>query len=502
MAYSEYRVPGVDVLIEQLARPVAAARTAFLPVFVGMGATSRNRVEQLTRLKANFANYPTVVFEYPAIGNTQLFDDTDFSLSEFKLHKEIVVGTPLTNLVVGTDIEILSPVEFRESSLTYRTTIKVLNQTKITRSDLYFNFKVTLENTDEDFVPRLLTTDERFEVEQILGPKILKESGLELRNDLAFAAEIAFRLGTEQFYYIEVPRDFGEAPTKADFQGIIEEIFFVRDIYRIVPLTYDIDVIKLVSSFTTSVSNPNDKRQLVTFFSTDPALVTDTKDIGSWIDSVGTFSESINNRRAYNVAGITEIELAVDGLRFDLPLYFLAAAVAAFDSSFGMSKPISTEVIDLFSRVKGPRFRPKIWGNLARYGVFVCYKTDIPTSEGVAIHHQLSTAQSEAAEDQELSVVKNVDGATVRLRDWFAPYAGRENIDEDLLVKLEATTTQAIEDITKNEKFMSFLEVTSPWSLRQVPTTNGIVENRRNLVTRFSGLPMYPANNLDIILSI
>lgn len=502
MAYSEYRNPGVDVLLEQLTRPSASDRTTFLPVIVGMGSTSRNRIDHLTRVKANFASYPTVVFEYPSVGNTQLFRDTEFTIDQFMLHKELTAGTPLAPLVIGTDIEIVSAVEYRESSSTYRTTIKVLDTEKITKSDIYFDFTLTLENTDEDFVPRLLTTDQRFEVEQIIGPKILKENGLELRNDLAFAAELAFRLGVQQFYYIEVPRNFGAAPTKADFQSVVEEIFFVRDIYRVVPLTYDVEIIKLFSSFTSSVSNPNDKRQLITFFATDPALVTDVKDIGSWIDTVGSFSESINNRRAYNVAGVTSLEFTFDNQRFDVPIYFLAAAVALFDATVGMSKPISTEVIDVFSRVKGPRFRPKIWGNLARYGVFICYKIDNPFSDGVVIHHQLSTAQSEAAEDQELSVVKNVDGATVRLRDWFAPYAGRENIDGDLLTKLDATTAQAIEDIVKTEKFMSVLAVSAPWAMRTIPTVDGVIENRRNLVTRFSGEPAYPANNLDIVLSI
>lgn len=502
MAYSEYRVPGVDVLLQQLARPTASSRTAFLPVVVGHGATSRNRVDHLTRIKANFANYPTVVFEYPAVGNTQLFEDTDFEVRDFKLHKELTAGTPLTPLVEGTDIEIVKVVDFRESSGTYRTTIKVLDTAKITKSDLYFDFTIQLENSDEDYVPRLITTDQRFEIEQIVGPKTFIENGLEMRNDLAFAAEIAFRLGVTQFYYLEVPRDFGAAPTKADYQLVVEEIFFSRDIYRIVPLTYDLDIIKLFSSFTTSVSNPNDKRQLITFFSTDPARVTDPKDIGNWIDIVGSFSESINNKRAYNVAGVTGLEFDFAGSRYDVPLYFLAAAVAFYDSVTGMSKPISTQVLEVFARVKGPRFRPKIWGNLARYGVMICYKTDTPFSEGLVIHHQLSTAQSELAEEQELSVVKNLDGATVRLRDWFAPYAGRENITPDLLTILEATSAQAVDDIVNVEKFMTRLEMVQAWQLATIPSANGVIENRRSLVTRYNGAPAYPANNLDIILAI
>lgn len=503
MPYNEYRDPGVTVTLERLATPQASGRTQFLPVFIGTGSTSRNRVESLTRIKGNYSGYPVVSFDYDIVGNVDMFKETDFSLTDFRLHKEIEAGEPVTPLVLGTDYEIVEVVALRESSSTYRSTIRILDEDKVTPADLYYDFKLNLENTNEDFVPRLLTRDQQYQTDLFLGPKMLEENGVKFRNDIAIAAEIAFRLNVQEFYYLEVPRDFGTQPTKSDFQKVIEELYFVEDIYRAVPLTYDLDIIRLVASFATSVANPNDKRQMIAFTATDPALVTDKNDILSWIEAAGLQSESFNNARTFNVAGVNEIELTLDGVRHNLPLYFLAAAVAAFDTVSGMNKPISTEVLDVFTSVKSPRFRPKVWGRLARYGVFVCYKDMTPGSNGIVIHHQLSTAQSDSEKDQELSVIKNVDAATVRMRDWFKPYAGRVNIDDELLVKMNATMAQAIEDITKKEKFMTTLTVVTPWQKRTVQnTTNGVTESKTSLVTRLTGEPASPANNLDIILAI
>lgn len=503
MPYNDYRDPGVTVTLERLASPQSSGRTLFLPVFIGTGSTSRNRIEAFTRIKGNVSAFPVVTFDYDIVGNVDMFNDTDFKAIDFRLHKELEAGEPVTPLALGTDYEVVEVVALRESSSTYRTTIRVLDVEKVTPADLYFDFKLSLENTNEDFVPRLLTRDQQYQTDLFLGPKTLNEGGTTIRNDIAIAAEIAFRLNVPQFYYLEVPRDYGTQPTKSDFQKVIEELYFVNDIYRVVPLTYDLDIIRLVSTFATSVANPNDKRQMIAFTATDPSLVTDKNDILSWIEAAGLQSEALNNPRAFNVAGITDIDLLLDGVRHNLPLYFLAVAVAAYDTVSGMNKPISTEVLSVFTSVKSPRFRPKVWGQLARYGVFVCYKDTATNSNGVVIHHQLSTSQSDSEKDQELSVIKNVDAATVRMRDWFVPYAGRVNITDELLVKLNATMAQAIEDITKTEKFMTTLEIVTPWQKRTMQnTTNGVTESKTSLVTRLSGEPASPANNLDIILAI
>lgn len=504
MAYKEaYRNPGVDLTYERSVQPVSSTETNFYPIFIGSGQTCRARVESLTRVKANFTEYPNVILEYPVIGNSQMFADTDFKVKDFRLYKEVVAGQPVTELVIGDDIEIVTPVQFRESSNTYRTVIKVVDEEKITKADLYFDFKVELENDDYDFVPRLLTADDQYRVDSYLGKKMLMENGVEIRNDLAFAAELAFKVGAKQFYYLEVPRDYGQVGTKADYERVLEEIFFVRDAYRIVPLTYDLEIIKLVTSFATSVSNPNDKRQLITFFASDPARVTDIRDISSWIDSVGTLSESLNTNRAYHVAGITKIALSIGGQQYDLPLYFLAVAIAAFDTVNGMSKPISTVVLDVFDFVEGPRFRPKTWNKLARYGVFLCYKDDVPYSKGITIHHQLSTSQNDDARDQELSVIKNLDGTVVYLRDVFKPYAGRTNITPELITILDGVMAQAIDTIINKKNYMTTITVNTPWSVRTVPSPNGdVTKNKRALLTMLSGDPAYPANNLDIVFAL
>lgn len=504
MAYTEYRSPDVNVALERLARPQTSGRTKFLPVFVGTGMTSRERVESFVRVKANTADYPTVIFEYGAVGNIDLFKDTDFSVEDVRIHKEITPGQPVTALVAGTDYEVVSAATLRQSSGTYRTTIKVLDETKAAKADLFYDFKLRLENVDFDFVPRLITRDQRYQSDLFLGPKFLVENGQELRNDIAVAAEIAFQSGSDEFYYLEVPREYGSGPTPTDFQRIVEELYFARDVYRIVPLTYDETVIKLVSTFTQSVANPNDKRQMIAFVATDPRKVTDVQDINQWIETAGVLSESLNNPRAYNVAGVSQIQMALDGRMVDLPLYFLAAAVAAFDTVQGMAAPISTEVLNIFSNVKAPRFRTRVWDELARYGVFVCYKNDAPNTNGIYIHHQLSSAQSDNAEDQELSIVKNLDAATVRLRDWFKPYAGKTNITDELIVKLDGTMAQAIDDIVNTEKFMASVDQVNSWAVRSsVETANGGVEKiQRSLVTRLQGVPSTPANNLDIVLAI
>lgn len=505
MAYTDYRSPDVNVTVERVARTQSSGRTKFLPVFIGQGMTSRERVESFIRLKANTSAHPTVVLEYDAVGNIDLFKDTDFTLEALHVHKETTPGQPTTALVEGVDYEVVTTAALRQSSGTFRTTIKILDDTKAGKEDLYYDFDLRLENTDLDYVPRLLTRDQRYQAELFLGPKFLNENGIELRNDVAIAAELAFQLGNGEFYYLEVPREYGASPTATDFQRIVEELYFVRDAYRVVPLTYDRTVLKTVATFAQSVANPNDKRQVITFVATDPAEVTDKQDIDLWVEKAGGFSEELNSSRAYNIAGITQIQYPLDGRMTDLPLYFLAAAIAAFDASKGMAAPISTEVIRLFSNVKAPRFRTRVWNELARHGVFVVYKEDAPNSDGIYIHHQLSTAQSDAAEDQELSIVKNLDATTVRLRDWFKPYAGKTNIDADgLPVKLDATMAQAIDDIVNVEKFMASLNHVGLWRVSESVETGegGIDKIERTLVTRLQGVPSSPANNLDIVLAI
>jgi hypothetical protein len=184
---------------------------------------------------------------------------------------------------------------------------------------------------------------------------------------------------------------------------------------------------------------------------------------------------------------------------FTLPPYFLTAAVAALDSAVGMAAPLSLREINIFSSAVTPRFRPSVWDKLAAKNVFIVYHND--PSDPLILRHQLTTSQSTLAVDQEYSLVKNVDAVTILLRERLKPYAGKYNIIDGYLEKLDGALTSAIQE-AKDLGLARNITVLTPWQIRTIPNNNGTQADNRTLITRLKLDPAYPANDLDIYLLI
>lgn len=510
MGYRDYNAPGINVNIEYAQETVVTQLTDFFNVYIGKGITSKERVSKLDSIKANMLNYPEVVLDYPLSGNvnSQVFGDTDFVVQNMQLNRPVMDTTgetpvkvsDTTPLVEGTDYEIVTEAELRATAGNIRTTIKILNTAKVTAADTVFTFDLRMTNTADDYKLRIISPNERYYIKDILGPEEIVEDGVTLLNDLAIAAEIHFRTNGGTFYYLEVPRVYGDEPTTAEFLSILGEVYYYTNAYRMVPLTYDEAVLRKVNEFTTTMSNPIDRREVIAFGSINPIEVTDKNDIEAHVEVVGNFAASFNNKRFALPYGPSEIELAIGTKRYSLPLFYLSVAIAALDSAVGMSDPISLREINVFSRVKIPRLRPAEWNKIARNGVMIVFQED--ANGPLVIQHQLSTAQTDVAEEQELSITKNFDAATKLLRDRLKPYAGSYNITPSYQEKLDAATTLAINEC-KEKGFVEDIQVISGWQTRTITDgANGTVTNKRNLVTRLSMKPAYPANNLDILISI
>lgn len=501
MAYRDYRSPGVNVVIERQETQGGVNLTEFLPVYVGTGMTSRSRTVSKNQVKANVSEFPLVDLEWEISNNfnSQLFQETDFKVKSVSLHKEIVVGTPITALVKDVDYKVITSAATMSVEGKVRTTIEILDIAKILDTDVIYDFEIDIENTDDDFDLRLITKDDRYYARDIFGPFELSENSATFFNDVAIAAEIAFRIGVEKFLYLEVPREYGATAKKEDIIAALDKIYYNNDAYRIVPLSLDSDVIQALNSFTTSLANPIDKREIVGFGGVNPSDITDMKSMDELIEKVGGLSQGLDNERIMNVFGGTSVEMVISSKRYVLPMHFMNVAIASYDTTIGMAEPLSTREITIFSKLNGPRFRPRQWDMLARHGVFIVHQPE--TNGPIVIRHQLTSKQSDAAEYQEYSIIKNFDAVTKRMRDRMAPYAGRLNITDGYMERIDATFTSAVEEV-KGLGWAREITVLSPWTTRVVGTGDTAVEEKRNLVGKFKLVPVYPANNLDIYLIV
>lgn len=492
MPYSDYRAPGIDVIIERNPVQQRSPETQFYPVFIGKGITSRSRTITKSNLRADTSNFPQVEITFDLMGdvNVDLFAETNFTLGNVVVTRTI--GTPTTIILAPTTgYTIVQNISFSTTDSTASIILNVVGSS-VTAADTVYEVNITASNTDRDYDLRLVGAEDRFFSKDLFGPVVLKENDAEFFNDIAIAAEIAFRMQVPRFYYLEVPRDYGEEPTVSDFTSAIEKVYFDNDAYRIIPLSSNSEVIAAVNEFISGISNPIDRRETVGFVSYDMSDVTDINDLEELVAKVGGFSESLNNKRICNVFAGRSAEMRINNQVYVLPEYFFPVAVASLDAVVGKVDPLSLREITVFEKIEGPRFRPRQWDMLAKKGVLIIQK-DTDTAPAV-IRHQLTTAQSDLPEDQEYSVVKNFDVVTKKIRDRFKPYVGQYNIDAGYTERLEGTLATVRQEIL-DEKLAKGLTVITAWS--QKTGADG-----RNLVTRLRLDPVFPANNLDIFLIV
>lgn len=499
MSYKDYRAPGVTVIVERQAGEEAVQRQQFYPVFVGTGMTSSSRVIPFADMQADTSEFPKVTFtaNFAGLISQELYDTTTFDLTTLVIQKTIPPGTdPTTPLVLTTDYTVDSMITTINSEGNASFTVTILNA-GIQDTDLLYNFTLTAQNGNDDFDLRLLKTEDQFFSKDIVGPYFLTENDTQITNDIAIAAEIAFRIKAPAFYYLEVPRTYGAKATDADIIDALEKIYYKKNAYRIVVLTDGATVSTALKDFVTAIANPTDKRETVGFISYPTTGITDIKDIDELVTKVGGLSVSTNTARIANVFGGKSVDLTLDGVRHTLPWYFMNVALAAQDTVLGMALPMTSREVTVFDSMDCPRFRPAIWNKLAVKGVWIMMQND-PT-EPIKIRHQLTTSQSGDAEDEEYSIVKNVDAVTALFRDRLSPYSGKYNIIPGFLDKINGTTTSTIEE-AKTEGLAANLTQVSAWALRTVPDPNDATQVKTNLVSRYKMDPAYPANNLDVYI--
>lgn len=490
MPYTNYPgPPDVKVNIQQSQTVAQPMDTQYYPVFIGTGITSRNTPIDKKNLQADVSAFPNVTLSFDLVNdiNMDMFNETVFTLGQI-IVTHASDGTTVA-LAPTTDYTVVNDVSFSDVDNLAYLTIQILN-TNVTAADIVYELNMIAVNSDSNFDVRTIDVSARFFSANVFGPTILEENGSQFFNDIAIAADICFRLQVPTFYYLEVPRDYGSTATAADFENVIEKIYFNKNLYRIIPLSSDPGVLTTLNQFISSIANPFDKREAVGFVSYDSTNITNISDINELVTKVGGLSESLNNKRICNVFAGRSVTYTMNNQQYVLPQYFVAAAVAALDTVIGLVDPLSTLTIDIFDSIDGPRFRPTVWNQLAKCGVFIIQK-DTKTDPAV-IRHQLTSAQSDNTSDQEYSVVKNWDVVTKKMRDGLVAYAGKSNIDGGYTERLDGTTTTVIQQILELGLAKS-LAVTTPWAL----AANG---NKTNLVTILSMDPVFPANELDVYI--
>ena len=491
---NDYKAPGVDVKIEQRNVERRSAETQFYPVYVGTGITSRTRSIKKTNLRADTSAFPKVTLRFDLIGNVNvdLFEKTKFTMGQVTVTLAAATeGNSFVTLEKDQGYTVDTNLQISGTDGTVAVVLNITN-TDISANDVLYEINVTASNVDRDFDIQTIGVEDRFFSKDLFGPTILKENDAEFFNDIGIAAEIAFRMEVPRFMYLEVPRDYGENPTVADFKAAIEKIYFESDAYRIIPLTNDPEIIAALNTFIKGISNPLDRRETVGFVTFDASELNNMNEINELVQKVGGLSETLNNKRMVNVFGGRSADLRINNQVYVLPDYFISAAVATLDAVVGRVQPLSLQEINVFERIDGPRFRPREWDALAKKGVCIVYQ-DGPNKPAV-IRHQLTTAQSALAEDQEYSVVKNFDVVTKKIRDRFKPYAGRNNIDAGYTERLDGTMATVIQEILE-EGLARNLTVLTPWTQREG-------SDGRNLVNRLKLDPVFPANQLDVYLIV
>lgn len=493
--FMDYRQPKVSAEIEFEDVQDTQVVTEFHTLMIGKGLTVRNKKVQRLDLRANTHKFPEVTLTWDIAGdfNFQNYSALDFNLTKLSVHKVTPNGVERVEIPIeNVTVKYAAVAQTLEGKM---TTVVEIDAPNVTAADSMYDaeFEVTMD--DQDIKIHTVSNRDKMFLGDIFGDLELNENGEEYFNDIAFAAEIAFKTGVKKFMYVEVPRNYGEEPTVQDFKSVIDKIYYERNVYRIVPLSDNLEVTKAVHSFVKAISNPVDERETVAFMNYETAKIEDHNNLEEILEKVGTLSEGIDSERICNIFGITAVELAVDHRRYVLPSYFMNAAVALLDDNLGMSKPLSTREIEVFVAVHGPKFRPKHWDILAQKGVFIVYQEKVKGP--IIIRHQLTTKQSDRAELQEYSTTKNLDATVQLIRDRLKPYAGKENIVDGYFEKVDATFTTAKEDAIASELVRDIIPLTK-WQLRKIGSGENQKEIKRNVVGMFRLVPLYPGNNIDV----
>ncbi|MGG4438317.1 hypothetical protein AAXE64_27580 [Priestia megaterium] len=495
MPYSNYRGPGVDVSIERREVEQKSPETQFYPVFIGTGVTSRNRSIQKKNIRANTEKFPQVTLTFDLIGdmNFDLFDVTKFQIGQVVVTRASAPQGESATVALepNTDFTVVKNVTFNANDSTVSVVLNITSS-KVVANDAVYELNITASNADKDFDLRLMGTENRFYSKDIFGHPVLKEDDNEFYNDIAIAAEIAFRMQVPRFYYLEVPRDYGKEPSLADFKAAVEKVYYFEDAYRIVPLTSKPEIANILNNFVSGVSNPKDRRETVSFVSYDTTKIENLFSIDELVTKVGGYSESLNSKRVCNVFCGDSVELRMEDQLYVLPAFYMSVAVACLDAVIGKVDPLSLREITVFEKINAPRFRPVQWDMLAKRGVFIVVKDNDRVN--AKIRHQLTTAQTNIASDQEYSVVKNLDVVTKKFRDRLSVYAGQYNVDSGYLERLEGTTATVRQEVLE-ERLAKSITIITAWQIND--TGDG-----RDLVTRMQMDPVYPANHLDVYLVI
>lgn len=502
--HNEYRPPGTHVSIEFEDANHDTTVTEFHTLIIGSGVTVRDRIVERKSIKANTKDFPYVNLNWEVEGefNFQHFNETSFDLQKVYVHKLTQNGFEPVELEKGVDYEVVYNALARTFEGAITTTIKILEtSTIVEEEDIIYDMEIRLQIDDEDLQYKLIHSGDKMYLRDVFGEPEIKEGGEEFFNDIAMASEIAFKTGVQKFFYLEVPRNYGEKPKAKDFKKALEEVYYERNAYRIVPLTDDPEVINAVVKFVDAISNPVDKRECVSFVSYENNKINDHSDLFELIEKVGTMSTNIKSKRINNVYFGDSVELSVGMKRYILPPYFMNAAIAFLDAKVGMADPISTRIIDVFDKINGPRFRPRDWNRLAELGVFIVYRER--KNAPAKIRHQLTTMRGSTSRPElvEYSSVKNLDATVQLVRDRLDPYAGKENIVDGFFEKVDSAFTTAIED-AKDSKYIKGVEQLTPWEIRKVDNGLHSREIKTNIFGKYRLFPVYPGNNIDVLFLI
>lgn len=218
-----------------------------------------------------------------------------------------------------------------------------------------------------------------------------------------------------------------------------------------------------------------------------------------YVAAIAAISESYRSRRAYNVFPNTL--RASDG-NYVSGMY-AAAAVCSLACSVQPQQPITNVEIAGFSDLPDvySKFSRDELNQIAAGGTLILMQDKIGGT--VYVRHQISTAYSDGnLNETELSLVKNLDSVSYYFANRFAPYTGRYNVSDDLLVELRGILEDGLAHL---ETTTEANKLVGPQVIADGTEVRGLYRDpdERDKVYANVGLNLpAPFNNFDLHLQV
>ena len=443
-----YKEPRISLRTETNPKYNTGTTPTLIPVIIGDGPTSLKATAKLTRSTEAFDALPSdSVISIISVGVLENATDfkltTDYTLSENKI-------------VWSVEETATSPTAGQSYYVTYEYT-----------------------PGDDQYEPKLIST--KAEITKYYGANV-DDSG-EI-NPIALGCELALE-ETNIIYGVQVKPSSGSTMSSADLKKALDEqVAFLPNAYRIVPMTLDQTFNLEVISHVGMMSSPEEAMERCTIVGI-PETSSSTPEI---ITAFKTYAEALKNSRASVVYPGKATKVLDDGNTYVLPAQYICAALAGWKAGRKPQTSFTKGQINSFVELKGNKLTRAQKNLLAESGVMILEQ---PGGAGtpIEVRHGLTTDMS-SPQTREISIVEVTDYCAKYLRTGLKMYIGQHNITSDLISRVRATITSMLDKLSKDKTIVSGT-IIGIYQDELEPTT---------LVVSVSIEPPYPCNNIDITL--